>query len=434
MKYIKPGRRKFFFNAPMDWNLIICVILLNIFGLIMIYSASYYYAANTLKKAQNYFFLNQLKYVIIGLVVMFAVSFFGPRFYDHGFFLISGLCLSLLLIVAVRIPSISRSSHGASRWLTFGSLSIQIAEPVKLFMIIFAACFLSRLSFPKASQKTAAFFTVFGLTAVLLWRLSNNMSTAIIIFMNAFLLKMIDSKDMRNYFIIMIAAAVIAVIALLFIEYVFPYSEKEDFRITRIRAWMHPDDPVFSINEGYQGKLALYAIASGGLFGKGLGQSLIKFKLPEPHNDYILAIIFEELGVFGVIILTYLFCYLLYRIFLVYRDAKSHFSANIVLGVFLHLSLQIVMNYAVTLGLLPTMGVTLTFISAGGTSVVFTFIELGLVLACARETAAEEAHRKALEKVSEGNAEVIGLISRKEHLSGFRLPAFIQRLFKGVST
>ena len=428
MKYIKPQKRNFFFRAPFDWNLIICIILLNIFGLIMIYSASYYYAANNLKKAQSYFFTNQLKYVIIGIVVMFAVSMFGPRFYDHGFFLAASIILSLMLIVAVRIPSISHSSHGASRWLTFGSLSIQIAEPVKLFMIIFAACFLSRLSFQIAWHKTAAYFIIFIITAGLLWRLSNNLSTAIIIFLNAFFLKMINSRDMRNYFLAMIVVTVLAIVAVLLIEYVIPYSPEESFRITRMRAWLHQDDPVYSNSEGYQGKLALYAIASGGFFGKGLGQSLIKFKLPEPHNDYILAIIFEELGIFGVLILSYLFCYLLYRIFLIYRDARSRFSANIALGVFLHLALQIVMNYGVTLGLLPTMGVTLTFISAGGTSVLFTFIEMGLVLACARETAAEEAHRKAVDKVSEGNAEIADLINQKPDKRILRLPGFLQRL------
>ena len=435
MKYVKPAKRKFFFKAPMDLNLIICVILLNIFGLIMIYSASYYYAAHNLNKAHDYFFTNQLTYVLIGISVMLLVSFFGPHFYDRAFFLVSGLALSLLLIVAVRIPSISHSSHGASRWLSFGSLSIQIAEPVKLFLIVFAACFLSRLSFTKAWHKTAVYFAVFGLTAFLLWRLSNNLSTAIIIFLNAFFLKMINSRDMRNYFIAMIVVAVIALIGLILIEYAIPYSDQESFRITRIRAWLHPEDPDFTKNQGYQARLALYAIASGGFFGKGLGQSLIKFRLPEPHNDYILAIIFEELGIFGVLILTYLFCYLLYRIYLVYTEARSRFSANLVLGVFLHLSLQVVMNYGVTLGLLPTMGVTLTFISAGGTSVVFTFIELGLVLSCARETAAAKAHEKALAQVSEGNAEIIELINRKPEgrMARFRLPAFIQRIFRGVS-
>ena len=130
-----------------------------------------------------------------------------------------------------------------------------------------------------------------------------------------------------------------------------------------------------------------------------------------------------------MIILTYLFCYLLYRIFLVYRNAVNRFSANIVLGVFLHLALQIVMNYGVTIGLLPTMGVTLTFISAGGAAVVFSFIELGLVLAAARESAADEAYKKALKQVSEGDQMIENLIenSRFDDTVLSRIAGFFRR-------
>lgn len=111
---------------------------------------------------------------------------------------------------------------------------------------------------------------------------------------------------------------------------------------------------------------------------------MIKFKLPEPHNDYILSIIFEELGIVGVVLLTALFVFLLIRVFKVYRETKDLFLSNIVLGVFIHIAVQVTMNYCVTLGLLPTMGVTLPFISQGGSSCLFLFIELGLVLAINR--------------------------------------------------
>ena len=426
----KAVRQKIFFRAPLDWNLIICVILLNIFGLIMIYSASYYYASSTLKTEPAHFFENQLKYAVAGLVLMIIVSFIGPAFYHHKFFFAASLVLSLMLIVAVRIKGLAHVSHGASRWLKIGPITFQIAEPVKLFLIIFSAHFISWQKFSKESTRTMVYFFTFAMLAAGLWKLSNNMSTAVIVFLNAFFLKMINSKDMKKYFYAMIAAAVIAAIALLLLEYVVPFDkENESFRITRIRAWLHPEDPDFSDAEGYQSRLAVYAIASGGFFGKGLGRSLLKFRLPEPHNDYILSIIFEELGVFGVIILTYLFCYLLYRIFLAYRNAVNRFSANIVLGVFLHLALQIVMNYGVTIGLLPTMGVTLTFISAGGAAVVFSFIELGLVLAAARESAAQEAYKKALKQVSEGNQMIENMIenSRFDDTVLSRIAGFFRR-------
>ena len=180
------------------------------------------------------------------------------------------------------------------------------------------------------------------------------------------------------------------------IRFAIPYSESENFRITRIRAWLEPTNVLYADNEAYQATQALYAIGSGGFFGKGLGQSLIKFKLPEPHNDYILAIIFEELGILGVLILTFLFAYLLYRIFRIFQACRHRFQSLLVMGVFLHLSIQIVLNYAVTLGLLPTMGVTLPFISYGGSAILFTMVELGIVLSVDRETKEELLYQEAI--------------------------------------
>ena len=423
MKYTKPKSRRIFFSASFDWNLIICIVLLNIFGLIMIYSASYYYAENGLHKAPDHFFINQLYFVIGGLALMFAVSLFGTHLYNNWFFLTASIGLSFLLLAAVMVPSLSKSSHGAARWIIIGPVSFQIAEPVKLFMIIFAACFTARLSFEIKWMKELAYYAVFALISLMLLLFSNNMSTAVIVFVYAFLLKMVNAKKLKGFWITIGAVALTGLLILLLIEYVIPYTPEENFRVTRIRAWLHPEDPNYASSEAYQGQLALYAIASGGFFGRGLGRSLIKFRLPEPHNDYILAIIFEELGVSGVLILTILFGYLLYRIFLVYRDSRNRFSRDIVLGVFLHLSLQILMNYGVTLGLLPTMGVTLTFISYGGTSLLFTFIELGLVLSVSRENAYETAHRKALQRVAEGDETLIRLLEEED-----TFPAFLQNL------
>ena len=165
-----------------------------------------------------------------------------------------------------------------------------------------------------------------------------------------------------------------AVAAIIILNNFIPYSQEENFRITRIRAWLNPMNEQYA-NTQYQAREALFAIGSGGFFGKGLGRSLIKFKLPEPHNDYILAIIFEELGIFGVLLLTYLFVYLLYKIFRIYAASKDKYARILVLGVFLHFAIQILMNYCVTL----------PFISAGGSSALFGLAELGVVLAVDRE-------------------------------------------------
>ncbi|MBR3036816.1 MAG: FtsW/RodA/SpoVE family cell cycle protein [Lachnospiraceae bacterium] len=378
----KTLKEKLLVHTPFDMNLILCIVFLNIFGIVMIYSASYYYAENTYGYAPTYFFSNQIRWVIMGLAAMFVISFFKSRFYGWMWWL--ALAASFILVLAVRVPGIGHASHGAYRWIKIGSSTIQIAEPVKIFVIIFLAGFMTRNKIRET--RNLVFVASYGIAlAIALLFISNNMSTAIIVFLMIFFTVMMFHPNQRM-FILLIVAAVAAVIAVvILIKWVIPYSEAENFRITRIRAWLDPTNEMFSDAEAYQATEALYAIGSGGLFGKGLGQSLIKFKLPEPHNDYILAIIFEEMGLFGVLLLTYLFIYLLYKIFRVYAASKDRYARILVLGVFLHLSIQILMNYCVTLGLFPTMGVTLPFISAGGSAAFFGLVELGVVLAVDRE-------------------------------------------------
>ena len=381
-----------FLHTPFDWSLILCVLLLNIFGLIMIYSASYYYGPKAYGYAPDYFFKNQLKYVLAGLVLMFALSYIRPGLYRKLGPL--ALFLSLGLLFAVRIPGIGHESHGAYRWIEIGGMTLQIAEPIKLGIIVYLAAAMTKYN---TSNRLVfimlSFVGLFFAGGILI--LSNNLSTAIIIFGIFFFMLMLNAPSQKPFVIFIIVMVLAAAFAVLMIELRIPYQEGESFRLTRIRAWLHPTDPLFIDEAAYQPTQALYAIASGGFFGKGLGQSLLKFTLPEPHNDYILAIIFEELGVFGVMILTYLFVYLLFRHVLVFRDSKDKFSRFLVQGVFLHLAIQIVLNYMVVLGLFPTTGVTLPFISYGGTSALFTLAEIGLVLSAQRYSVEQAIYREA---------------------------------------
>jgi len=159
----------------------------------------------------------------------------------------------------------------------------------------------------------------------------------------------------------------------------------------------------------------LYAIGSGGFFGKGLGQSLVKFNLPEPHNDYILAIIFEELGVLGTIILFFMFIYFLYRIFRVYLECKDAFDRYLVLSVFFHFALQIFLNIMVTVGILPTMGVTLPFISYGGSAVIFGLFEVSLVLSVSRQNHENQFYEQAIQKKRETDPEFDEFMNRSDN-------------------
>ena len=146
---------------------------------------------------------------------------------------------------------------------------------------------------------------------------------------------------------------------------------------------------------------ALYAIGAGGLFGKGLGQSLIKFRLPEPHNDYILAIIAEELGIFGVVLLMFLFVYLLYQIYRIAQNARDLFGKMIAAGVFAQIALQVVLNVAVVSSVIPSTGVTLPFISSGGASVIFLMAELGGVFSVDKWTKEQGYYREAKKYVEQ---------------------------------
>lgn len=386
---------RWFLKMPFDWNLILTTVFLNIFGIIMIYSASYYYAESAYGYPPYHFAMNQFKYALAGFALLFLLSYIRPAFWKKlG---LPALFASLLLLILLLVPGFRVSSHGASRWIKLGPLRLQVAEPIKLGMIMFLSFGITHRRFRFDWKTTAGLLLIIGCTCLGVAFLSNNMSTAIIIFLMAYFTIMLLSPHMKKMMVIAIIFVLFLALSL-FILNRTPYSPDENFRITRIRAWLNPTNELFSDNKALQATQARYAIASGGILGKGLGQSLIKFKLPEPHNDYILAIIFEELGVFGVSLLTYLFIYLLYRIFRIYRETEDKFSKAFVLGVFFHFALQILLNYAVTLGLLPTMGVTLPFISAGGSSVVFFMIELGFVLSVQRQNTEIRLYREADEE------------------------------------
>ena len=370
--------RKWFNRAGINYNMLLAIIFLCVFGLIMIYSASYYYAQTAYGYSSTYFLKNQAKYVILGLGMMVILSFIDYHVWKElsGFAIIGAFALVFLLLV----PKIGVASHGAVRWLKFGPIQFQAAEPIKLCMIMFFAYFIDKTKMD-TKKKAAIALSIAGVLGVLIWKISDNMSTAIIIVGICILLIFIANPGMNAKICIavVITLLILALVGVFVIDQIIPVSENENFRITRIRAWLHPTDPLYASDEAMQPAQALYAIGAGGLFGKGLGQSLIKFRLPEPHNDYILAIIAEELGIFGIILLMFLFLYLLYQIYQVAQNAKDLFGKMIAAGVFAQIALQVVLNVAVVSSVIPSTGVTLPFISSGGASITFLMAELGVV-------------------------------------------------------
>lgn len=362
-----------FIWGPLDHNLFFTIIFLNIYGIIMVYSASY---NNTITKNSNYFMMNQLKNVIFGFGIMLVASYVNyHRVVRFGYGWL-WLFFAFGVIAALKTP-LAHSELGATRWIYLGPFSFQAAEPIKAAVIIFFAYYVSYVGLRTWKQQLAAIVLSAALLG-LLFAFSNNLSTVIVLFgiCSVIILSSVKKPDIYWYFIAIAAVVVIAAIGITI--YLLLHQGSENFRFVRIRAWLHPEE--YAATEGLQAMQARYAIGAGGFWGKGLGQSLIKFKLSYSYNDFIFAIICEELGVFGVIVMMSLFGYLLYRIYKIAQNAWDIDGKILAIGVFTQIAMQLLINIMVVTSIIPTTGVTLPFFSAGGTSVVFLLAELGVVL------------------------------------------------------
>lgn len=359
--------------GPLDHNLFFTIIFLNVYGIIMVYSASY---NNSITKNYSYFMNNQLKNVIFGFVIMIVASYVNyhriVRFGWGWFWLLAAVAI----IAALKTP-LAHSELGATRWIKLGPVSFQAAEPIKAAIIIFFAYYVSYWGLNRWYNQLLACLLAIALLGFLFF-FSNNLSTVIVLFCicAVIILSSVKKPDLYWYFLLGLALIIIA--AIFVTVYLLMHQGAENFRFVRIRAWLHPEE--YAADEGLQAMQAHYAIGAGGFWGKGLGQSLIKFKLSYSYNDFILAIICEELGVFGVIVMMTLFGYLLYRIYKIAQNAWDIEGKVLAIGVFTQIALQLLINVMVVTSVIPTTGVTLPFFSAGGTSVVFLLAELGMVL------------------------------------------------------
>lgn len=381
-------------KVPMDYNLLFALIFLIVFGIIMIYSASYYNASQVYGIAGYSFAVQQARAAVIGIVGMLLISMIDYHVWEKLSFL--GFPISFLLILLLKTP-LGSESHEATRWLQIGPINFQVAEPVKLLMILFLAAFIKKYPvrhLPNILRVGFCSLLISGMIFVI----SDNMSTAIIIMGISILLIFLSHPNMKYFAMaagILLAVIVVAVIGIeLFMD-----GSSGGFRVTRILAWLHPTDPAYASGVALQASQALYAIGSGGFWGRGLGQSLIKFKMPEPHNDFILAIIAEELGAFGVLLLFFLFIYLLYRLYHIAQSAMDLYGRLIVTGVFCQIAIQVVLNVAVVTSVIPTTGVTLPFISYGGASICFLLAEFGLVFSVDKYSRDQEIKRRARRKI-----------------------------------
>jgi len=346
----------------------------------MLYSVSSYEAALDYKGDSAYYLKKQAFATVLGLVVMFVISRIDYHFWAR--FAVLGYGVSALGIALVK-TSLGKTTKGATRWIIIGGLSIQPAEIAKLAMILFLAVMVCKMG---KSIRTWKGFCITMLMpvpiAVMIWKITNNLSSAIIVMGIAVLMIFVATPDYKKY--IFFALAGIAGAAAIVAYIVKSAGDGSGFRGERVLAWLDPQK--YASGKGFQTLQALYAIGSGGLLGKGLGRSMQKLGfLPEAQNDMIFSIICEELGLFGAFAIILLFVILLWRFMVIANNATDLFGALLVVGVLGHIAIQVILNIAVVTNSIPNTGISLPFISYGGTSVLFLLAEIGLVLSVSRQ-------------------------------------------------
>ena len=359
-----------------DYSLLFVTIFIAGFGLIMIYSTSSYTAQMKFGNAQ-YYFKKQLMFMLLGFAAMYVAYRIDYHVWHKLAFPLF-ICASLLVFALIPFGS---EANGATRWIRFGSIGVQpadVCKPAVIMMVSSAVCSYGT-KLKKFRYVMLICILTGGVEAALVFVISNNMSSAIIIFLIAFVQTFIAYPGYKIY----VALTGLAAVAFgAFYSWIKKMAASGNmtgkFRLNRILVWLNPEK--YIDDKGYQTVQALYAIGSGGLFGKGLGKSLQKLGyIPESQNDMIFSVICEELGLFGAFCLIALFIVMLWRINHIAQNAPDLFGSMLATGVFAHIAIQVILNIAVVTNTIPNTGVSLPFISYGGTAAVFLLLELGVV-------------------------------------------------------
>ena len=344
-----------------DYTLLAALFLLVIMGLVILYSTSAY--NGEVKFHDSFYYLKKQAFAtLLGIAGMFVASNMDYHIWKH--LAVLGYFTAILLSIAVLF--IGDEYNGSKRWLSLGPFSFQPSEFAKVAVILFLAYMITKNINDMGRMRTMIKIIVLILPVVALVGASN-LSTAIIILGIAVILIFVASPKYGQF----------VVMAVLGIGFMAIFLAMESYRLERLAIWRNPEN----YEKGYQTLQGLYAIGSGGLFGRGLGQSVQKLGfVPEAQNDMIFSIICEELGLFGAGFILVLFLILIWRFFVIATHAEDLFGALIAAGAMGHMMIQVILNIAVVTNTIPNTGITLPFISYGGTSVVFLLLEMGLVL------------------------------------------------------
>ena len=361
--------------AYFDYSLLAILICLICFGLVMLYSTSSYSAMMKQNGDSLFYFKRQVLFCIVGLIGMWIVS----RIDYHWYFERSKFFyfISIFMMFLVKTP-LGKEVNGAKRWikLPFGQ-QLQPAEIAKIAIILFIPALICTMGREIKTLEGIVKVLAWGaFSATVVFIITENLSTAIIVMGITCIMIFVVHPKTRIFIIIAVGIILIGIVGARVLGMAMETSG--NFRLRRILVWLNPEK--YASEGGYQIMQALYAIGSGGFFGRGLGNSAQKMIIPEVQNDMILSIICEELGVFGAIMVLILFGMLLYRLLFIAQNAPDLYGSLVVSGIFAHIALQVILNVMVVINCIPTTGITLPFISYGGTSVLFLMAEMGLAL------------------------------------------------------
>ena len=353
-----------------DYTVLILVLILVMFGLVMVFSSSYYYAMTDSRfNDKFYFFSRQFRWAIVGIVAMVMCMSINTEFFRR----ISVLAYGGIILILMAVLVIGVATKGSQRWLEVLGTSFQPSEFAKFIIIIFMSGFVI-----KHRQWLNGNFIMFikcALPVIIAAGLiaTENLSTGIVVMAVGLMIMFVASNKVMN-FVVFGMPGFLGFVVLVVIE---PY------RMARIKGWLDPWSDL--IGNGYQIVQSLYAVASGGLFGLGIGQSRQKTFIPESYNDIIFSIICEELGLVGAIVVILLFLILIWRGIKIAMTAKDKYSSYAATGIVTMIAVQVIINIAVVTNTMPNTGMPMPFISYGGTSLVVTMASMGLLLNISRD-------------------------------------------------
>lgn len=368
---VKRNNRKMTLRSGDFW-LMLFTLMLVIFGLIMVFSASYYYSISRDGNAYSYL-LRHGVWVVIGTGAMIFGAVFDYRRYKK--LAVPVLVLSVILLILVLTP-LGQTTNGATRWIAIGPITIMPGEIAKLAAILFVAWFLSE-DVNRIKSILRGILPLVGVAGVYgaLIIMQPNLSTAITVC--GIIVAMMLVAGLKWRYVITAGCAGVAGILfiLIFMKDTYWYSRLTSFT----------DPFADSLDSGYQAVQSLLALGSGGLFGVGLGKSVQKnLYLPEPQNDFILAIIGEEIGFVGVLLLIVLYCLFMWRGMHVAINAPDQFGMLLASGIVLMVAIQVILNIAVVTSSMPPTGINLPFISYGGNALLIFMFAAGVLINISR--------------------------------------------------